>query len=180
MSVRIDLLALLHRERKRKRRKFLYIVCGVGGIILLLFSLTMEKIYRIHTLKKEIARIDEEAEQLQVVLQKIEELKEEEAKIKKRLAVIEELVKGKFLWTKIMDEISAALPYGAWLSRITCEKEEELNIEGVAFTNFSIATFAEALERNNEFTEVRIKTVEETKIEEETLKRFLIGCKIRR
>lgn len=79
--------------------------------------------------------------------------------IRERISLIERLDGDRFVWPHLMDQISEALPTGAWITSM--EKRGALpdlsvELQAVAATPMTITEFARALEASRHIARVRI------------------------
>lgn len=70
--------------------------------------------------------------------------------ISTRISTIEELDATRYRWPHILDEVAAALPEGAWITRIADAVSDgpgvRFQVEGQALDNFALTRFWNALE----------------------------------
>ncbi len=81
--------------------------------------------------------------------ERIEELRARRDSINSRIAVIQDIDQGRYIWAHVMDEVSRALPDYTWLigiSGTSPEPEPGIRIEGRAGTPFAVALFVSNLE----------------------------------
>jgi len=79
--------------------------------------------------------------------------------INDRIAVIQEIDQGRYIWAHVMDEIARALPDYTWVEGITASSPEPnpgIEIEGYAGTPFAVALFMEQLEASPFFEDVQL------------------------
>ncbi len=69
--------------------------------------------------------------------------------IAERVAVIQEIDQGRYVWPHLMDEVARAMPEYAWLTRLfqlSTEDAPVFQIEGLAGTYFALTSLMENLE----------------------------------
>jgi len=79
--------------------------------------------------------------------------------INDRIAVIQEIDQGRYIWAHVLDEVARALPDYTWIESITASSPEPnptVEVEGFAGTPFAFALFMDQLEASPFFEEVRL------------------------
>jgi type IV pilus assembly protein PilN len=112
---------------------------------------------------------------------KINEVKKYEQynkKIEQKSAIIETLRKRQSVPVKILNDISMTLPNGVWLSALIY-KDEGVDLEGYAFTNFNIVNYVENLKKLDNLTDVYLVESRESEIEQKKAYKFKIIFKVR-
>lgn len=79
--------------------------------------------------------------------------------INDRIAIIQEIDQGRYIWAHVLDEIARALPDYTWLAGITASSPEPnptVEIEGNAGNQFSVSLFLQQLEASPFFEQVEL------------------------
>lgn len=79
--------------------------------------------------------------------------------IRERISLIERLDGDRFVWPHLLDQISAALPTGAWINSIERQStlpDLRLQLQAVAATPMTVTEFVRALEASRYIERVRI------------------------
>jgi len=162
----INLLPPEIREARKKRQQVIFIVSLVllYGMILssVWFYLNMKKL----SLQRDIKKIDEEIAALQPTLDRIKQIEAENAEINRRLSVIQSLIKGRFKWVKILEEVSKTMTDEVWLSSLSPQGENSLSLSCSGFSNYSVADFIVALMDNPFFSNITLGAVSSSGREE--------------
>ncbi len=134
------------------------IAAGVIVVLLIVGSLfwlgRQEK--RIKTLR-DTNRV--ELNQLNQTIVKINQLKEQTKEVKYRMEVILKVDRNRFLWPRILDEISGALPRYTWLETVSETSpfpQLLIRLEGTTMTNLSLSRFLRNLEFASLLTDVKL------------------------
>ena len=101
----------------------------------------------------------EQAARFAQLIQRTEELTARRDSILQRIAVIQEIDQGRFMWPHIMDEMARALPEYTWLTGVTESAPApfiQLMVDGAAGDNTGITMFMDRLEASPFFRNVRI------------------------
>jgi Tfp pilus assembly protein PilN len=143
-------------EKRKKRQQYLLIVslsCVYGMILAtIFFYLNMQK----QRLKAEIEDLKREIAVLAPTIEKIKKIEAENAKIKKRLSIINNLIKGRFRWVKVMDKLSDTLTPDVWLNNFSPVKPDGIRISCQAFSNYAVANFMISLMDSPFFSNVEL------------------------
>jgi len=133
---------------------------NIGTIIflLLLVSLAGYYFYQHWGIQKEkqlIAQAQQEKNQLQYVVAKLEEVKLQKAELEMKINLIRQLKNYQDIAVKIMDEINRRIPDYVWLKESSYDGQT-LKIKGEAVSNNLIADFITNLERSDTFGQVNL------------------------
>ena len=165
--IKINLLPTKRKVRKKPKPIPMFIVIGV---VLLALSLVAGFFTRFYMGSK-IASLEEKKKQNEKKLaelnEKIKEVKDFEAINKtfiERKNVIESLRKNQSLPVRILDEISARLTEGVWLTAMSIGGSA-INIEGVGFSNPEIVAFVQNLKNSPLLSEVYLHETRQSAIE---------------
>lgn len=86
----------------------------------------------------------------------VEDYEKRNADFQKRKEIIEQLGKNKSLPVKILDEISALLPPGVWLTSLDVTGGN-INLSCTAFTNTDVVNYVDKLKNSKLFTDVYLQ-----------------------
>jgi len=139
------------RERKKT---------SLGTIIflILLVSLAGYYFYQTWEMQKEkqlIEQAQQEKNQLQYVVAKLEEVKNQKAQLELKINLIRQLKSNQDIAVRIMDEINRRLPDYVWLKEASYDGQT-LKLKGNAISNNLIADFITNLERSEIFGQVNL------------------------
>jgi Tfp pilus assembly protein PilN len=133
---------------------------SIGTIIflLLLVSLAGYYFYQHWEMQKEkqlIAQAQQEKNQLQYVVAKLDEVKMQKANLEMKISLITQLKNNQDIAVKIMDEINRRIPDFVWLKEASFDGQT-LKIKGEAISNNLIADFITNLQRSETFGQVNL------------------------
>ena len=83
------------------------------------------------------------------LIQRNEHLTARRDSIAQKVAIIQEIDAGRYIWPHLLDEVARALPDYTWLTQllqVTVGETIEFQIHGKAGSNFALTTFMNALE----------------------------------
>ncbi len=123
-------------------------------------------------LRLEQARLDQ-------VLSRIETLKARNIEVRRRMELIVQLDRNRFLWPRILDEVSTALPRYTWLESIaelSPFPQLRLRIEGTTMDNLLLSQLLANLQRSELLTEVELVSSTEKLFGELETMYYIIEC----
>lgn len=109
-------------------------------------------------------------------------LLERQRVIRERVALIEQLDNDRFVWPRIMDEVSRALPELAWVTNIrqlSRNSDLRFQIQGVAGNPLVITDFVRNLEASAYLRDIRILGSQQQEIEEFSVQAFTLTARYR-
>ncbi len=131
----------------------------------------------------EVKRKEEKLEELKAAIVKLQpyliEIKAIDAEIqelRKRLDIITQLDKDRFIWAKLFDQTTNCLVQGVWLESLTNPSGKDLQIVGKAMDNFSIANYMLKLMESQVFTNVNIAHINNITIDKYPARSFQLSC----
>ena len=173
---------LLPREERAKRlplntQFMLGAVCGMVVLLAMAFGW--------YWLSGEVSHLETSIKQTQADLRRFDELakqvdrfRAEKKRLEDKIKVIETLVAAQGGPVQILDEVSKALPTEVWLTTLN-RTGKRLEISGVAFSNFNVATLMTNLGKaGNLLTNVDLVIAEKTMIEDIPMERFTITAEV--
>jgi len=167
---------------EKKKGQWRNVIIGlILGVIVLSFALWYAGIVMgVKQKEAKLEKITAKIAELQPYLAEIRRLESEIIEMKKRVDVIVQLDKGRFLWAHLLDEMAQSIPPGLWLEGYRNTSGDTLDLEGKAFDNFSIANFMNNLINSEFFTQIVLQQIESSNIREYPIKTFSIKCNFRR
>lgn len=157
-------------------------------LIMLAFPLALY-IYETQHIPELKSRIQQRQAEIQVLEQKnnnakgaVEEIvkfKEDKEKLQKQVDTLESLQKDRDREVKILDNIQKDIPEKVWLKRIEF-KDNELLINGMAYTDGDISSFIDSLGKIYTILSVSSAKSEDVVSDKGTFKSFEVACKIDR
>ncbi len=179
----IDLALSPVEERRAEEKKKIKIglepvvgVLSAAGLAAYIGLTYMGQVSRIKELNREIA---ETRGKIQALKQKVDELQQYEEKKKEveaKLAVIEEVAKGRFFQVRIMDELNRIIPDGVWITELSESgsgpDQVTITLKGGAVQPFDVTELMRSLEDSPIFSNVELVSVEQTHTETEVYTSF--------
>jgi Tfp pilus assembly protein PilN len=79
---------------------------------------------------------------------------------------------------KLLNDVSFNLPVNCWLTGVTEVSQNTFNIEGVAFSNYTVADMMTNLETSPTITRVDLKVAEKGKMKEREVMKFKLVANV--
>lgn len=121
---------------------------GLGGLLLLALLHPGAR-DRHGALEERIADAARDSMELAALISGAEQLRVDRDSVTARMQVIQELDRGRYAWSHILDEVAAAVPEFTWLLRIAqtgAGDELQVEIEGRTANTFALTRFMNRLE----------------------------------
>ncbi|MDA8085495.1 MAG: PilN domain-containing protein [Nitrospiraceae bacterium] len=176
--IRINLLA-----RKRKKPRPVPAFISAGGIVLALAVIVT--FYFNYFMKGKMASLarqksDNDAK-IALLKSKIEDVKNYERlnrEFTERKQIIEQLRQNQALPVKVLDEISARLTDGVWLTSLNLT-QDDIQMEGIGYTNDDVVAFVQSLKGSPLFTDVYLVGTSQTSDEGVDVYHFSLTMKVK-
>ena len=183
--IRINLIP----QDDRKTRRKISLPSVSGGAMLwtaivavvyvgTVFSISALQQRKLSDLENKIVEAKEESQRLAPQLAKIRKLTREREEVNKRLNIIATLDRDRYLRTEVMNDMAVALPRNMWITRLIEQGGTRVSMEGITFSNFTIADFMNNLEKSDKFDQVSLKVAEEGEIEGHRVVKFTLNSNL--
>jgi len=180
--IKINLLPPEERVRKREFKmpemSTVYLVAGVVLFFAAIITVAVLQEHKIKVLQKKIEIAREESRRLAPQLAKIKQITKERQEVNRRLDIIASLDRYRYFRVKLLNDISFKIPKNCWLTDITEVSQNTVNIEGIAFSNYTIADMMSNLEASPLFSSVDLNKAERGKIKEREVMKFSISANV--
>ncbi len=177
--IRINLLPV--KRKKKDVQAYTTLIQGavILGLTLLVVGIfTFYLIGRVSDLKEEEAAKTKRLSELQVLLKEVEHYEKDNAAYKQKTQVIEQLKKNQQAPLRLLDEVSALLPNGVWLTSLK-EQQGNVDISGFAFTNADIVSYVQNLKGSKYLEEVALIESRQAAVENVSLYSFKLILKLK-
>ncbi len=180
--IRINLLPPEERVKKRElhlpHMSTIYLVAGIVVFFGSVFSVSLIQSHKVRELEKKIATATEESKKLAPQLAKIKQITKEREEVDRRLALITSLDRNRYFRVKLLNDIGFQLPVNCWLTDITELSPNTFTIDGIAFSNYTIADMITNLESSPVFTQIDLKISEKGEIDEREVMKFTLNANV--
>lgn len=177
--IRINLLPSLERAKTHVQAPSLtslvpfIAICGVIGALAVVSTFQSLKLRNLRT---EIATLKAESAKLQPLIARIDQLTAERELTLRRLGVIEELDKERLARVRLTDELARRLPDHLWLTGFS-ERGGAISLNGVTFSNLSVAEFIRTLDRSVLYEGVDLVVAERGTIDDREVVNFSLSAR---
>ncbi|MGE5808516.1 MAG: PilN domain-containing protein [Nitrospirota bacterium] len=165
--IKINLLPAKKKPPKKVIDLQQQMLLGVLIIILLVMGMWFfwnRQANKIATLQKEKIAAEARVRDQENVLKEVKNVEEERKQYKEKIGIIQQLKKNQSGPVRLLDEISKALPPGVNVVSIT-ESNNNINIEGQAFTNNDVVRFVDNLKASSLLAGVTLLETSQAKLE---------------
>lgn len=180
--IRINLLP--QEERVQKKKLALPGVAAVapfaivGLFLAAVVGITVMERSKITSLKRDIARAEEEARRLKPQIDKVNELTRKREELNTRLQIIQDLDKGRFHTVRVLDGVASDVPGYLWLTAMRDQGGSKLTLEGVTFSNLVVADLMMRLDRSELFDNVDLVVTQKGSIDNRPVTKFTVTAGI--
>ncbi len=149
------------------------VLCAAIGVLALISILQSVRLRSVHS---QITALETEARQLAPLIQRIDQLTRERELARKRLTVIEKLDQERLVRVRLVDELSRRLPDYVWFTGFN-EKSGEITLNGVTFSNLTVAELIRSLERSVLYEQVDLTISQRGQIEGHDVVNFTLTAR---
>ncbi len=180
--IRINLLPAEDRaKRKELHLPEMSTVYVVAAIVVFVASIAISgtiQRHRVRSLEKKIEVAKEESRKLAPQLAKIKQITKEREEVNKRLSLITSLDRNRYYRVKFLNDISYKLPVNCWLTDINELSPNNFMIDGITFSNFTVADMISNLEDSPLVTSVDLKIAERGQIKKREVMKFSLSANV--
>ncbi len=176
---------LLPQEERIKKREFklpemstVYLVAGVVLFFGAIITTAVLQQHKINVLEHKIEVAKEESKKLAPQLAKIKQITKERQEVNRRLDIIASLDRYRYFRVKLLNDISFMIPSNCWLTDITEISQNQVNIDGIAFSNYTIADMMSNLETSPLVSSVDLRVAERGRIKERDVMKFSLSANV--
>ena len=176
--IKINLLPV-----KRKRKQKIISALFFSGVfisilaILVLGYLSFYYINKVSELKAQKAEKESKITELKVKLKEVENYEKDNKAYEEKKNIIELLKRKQTAPLRLLNEVSAMLPKGVWLTSLE-ETGGAVNLEGYAFTNSDLVGYVNNLKGSQYLTDVALLESRQTTIENVTVYQFKMTFRV--
>jgi type IV pilus assembly protein PilN len=179
---------LLPREEKAKRKSAAPIDLKVGDMVmpvviigaagLVIAGSMMSQRARQSGLEKSIQQVDAESRALAPQIARVNQLAQERAELDLRMGIITKLEKGRTQSVRLMDELARCVPDHLWLTGVSQDAGNHLQLEGVTYSNLVVSDFMSRIERSPMFSNVELAVAERGQVTDKSVVKFQVSCTV--
>jgi type IV pilus assembly protein PilN len=180
---------LLPREEKAKRKSasapidlkigdMVLPAIVLGAAALVITGSTMSQRARQAGLEKSIQQVDAESRALAPQIARVNQLAQERAELDLRMGIISKLEKGRTQSVRLMDELARCVPDHLWLTGVSQDAGNHLQLEGVTYSNLVVSDFMSRIERSPMFSNVELAVAERGQVTDKSVVKFQVSCTV--
>jgi type IV pilus assembly protein PilN len=180
---------LLPREEKAKRKSaaapvdlkigdMVLPAVIMGAAALIIIGSTMSQRARQAGLEKSIQQVDSESRALAPQIARVNQLAQERAELDLRMGIISKLEKGRTQSVRLMDELARCVPDHLWLTGVSQDAGNHLQLEGVTYSNLVVSDFMSRIERSPMFSNVELAVAERGQVTDKSVVKFSVSCTV--
>src|SRR2546422_724792 len=125
---------------------------AIAGTMAYWWALSLEE----RNLTRAIAEGQRELAQLKVRIGQVNQIKAQAEELRKRLAVLEEIMKGQGRPIALVDTFASVIPKDLWITGFETREDFRLKVSGSAFSTTAVSDFMQNLRSSGKFQEVDI------------------------
>lgn len=167
--IKINLLPTKKKPPKKVTELQQQLILGtliLGVLVVGMTSYWKSLSAKIDSLQKTKVAAEEKITEQKKMLDDVKSVEDERTKVNEKIAIIEQLKKNQGYLVHLLDEISKALPPGVNIANLTDKSGqggiEQINMDGVAFTNNDIVRFIDNLKASPYCSDVTLQETSET------------------
>ena len=129
-------------------------------------------------LDKSIQQVDSESRALAPQIARVNQLAQERAELDLRMGIITKLEKGRTQSVRLMDELARCVPDHLWLTGVSQDAGNHLQLEGVTYSNLVVSDFMSRLERSSMFSNVELAVAERGVVTDKNVVKWQLSCTV--
>lgn len=180
---------LLPREEKAKRKSasapvdlkigdMVLPAVVLGAAALVIAGSTMSQRTRQASLERSIQQVEAESRALAPQIARVNQLAQERAELDLRMGIISKLEKGRTQSVRLMDELARCVPDHLWLTGVSQDAGNHLQLEGVTYSNLVVSDFMSRIERSPMFSNVELAVAERGQVTDKSVVKFQVSCTV--
>jgi len=177
--IRINLLT--EKRKKKVPQLSTFFISGAAILVIMVLVLgafTFHLISKSSDMKNEEAAKEKRLSELKVLLKEVENYERDNESYKKKNMIIEQLKKNQDVPLRLLDEVSAYLPQGVWLSSLT-DKGGDVDVAGYSFTNSDLVGYIQNLKGSKYLADVALLESQQTTLGNVSLYKFKLTFKVK-
>lgn len=165
MAIRVNLVPAEILAKAAQKEQMIQVGIVATLVAMLIALVSLGHWYRLVRLESQLSDGQAKLKKLEVIVQKVEELERTAAAVRARLNVITDLLKGRPVYPRFMDDFARSVPGGVRIKSLTTTgggssaAPLKLTMEAEARSNEDIAGWIKTLEATGRFTKVELGPV---------------------
>jgi type IV pilus assembly protein PilN len=180
--IRINLLPAEDRAKKKElhlpEMSTVYLAAAVIIFVAAIAVTGTIQRHKVRSLEKKIEVAKEESRKLAPQLAKIKQITKEREEVNRRLNLITSLDRHRYYRVKLLNDISYKLPVNCWLTEIKENSPNNFSIDGITFSNFTVADMMSNLENSTLVSSVDLNVAERGQIKKREVMKFSLSANV--
>jgi type IV pilus assembly protein PilN len=172
--IKINLIPVEERKQVEGLGQFIFGLFIILLVIGAMIAVVIVQNQKISSIREETARINKRIKELDVIRKKVEKFKVQNKRLEERIKVIAQLEKNRVGPLYVMDALSSKIPERAWINGFST-RGSTASITGIASSEFVISEFIRSLESSPHFRYVNLSKIRNTKVSGKVFKTFGLG-----
>ncbi len=152
------------------------LLLGIGVTVVV--ASVVQQQAQVRSLEHDLRAVESEISRLAPEVALVERLGKERAELDLRLSVIDRLSEKRFDAVRLVDELDRAVPDYLWITAAVQTGPDQMNVEGVTFSNLIIADYMTRLDRSPYFANVDLGVAERGSIDERDVVKFKLSMNL--
>ncbi len=172
----INLMPPVLLAKKKIQWRNILVIISLSAFVVLIGFFWSNQLLEVKKKEEKVENLKAEITKLRPYMQEIKDLELEIDALKKRLSIITQLDKDRFIWAKLLDQTADCLGQGVWLESLSNTISKDVQITGKAVDNFSVANYMLKLMESQSFTNVTLANINNTTIGKYPIRSFSLSC----
>jgi type IV pilus assembly protein PilN len=148
----------------------------LGAAVVVIAGAALSQRSRGQALDHSIQQVDAESRALAPQIARVNQLAQERAELDLRMGIITKLERGRTEGVRLMDELARCVPDHLWLTGVSQDGSNHLQVEGVTYSNLVVSDFMSRLERADLFSNVELSFAERGVVNDKRIVKFQVSC----
>ena len=148
----------------------------LGAAVVVIAGAALSQRSRAASLDRSIRQVDAESRALAPQIARVNQLAKERAELDLRMGIITKLETGRTEGVRLMDELARCVPDHLWLTGVSQDGSNRLQVEGVTYSNLVVSDFMSRVERSDLFSNVELSFAERGSVNDKNVVKFQISC----
>jgi len=155
--IRINLLPVrVSKKKEAGKHQLIFFALAVVFALICNFWWSHSRAAEVGAREEKVKRTRTEIAQLEKIIGEVKDIKEQQAAVKDKLAVLEKLKSGRQGPVRMLDELSGLIPKRLWLRKLD-EKAGAVTLDGSAGSIDDVSAFLAGLKKSPYFSNPELK-----------------------
>jgi type IV pilus assembly protein PilN len=150
----------------------------LGAAVVVIAGAALSQRSRGQALDRSIQQVDRESRALAPQIARVNQLAQERAELDLRMGIITKLERGRTEGVRLMDELARCVPDHLWLTGVSQDGSDHLQVEGVTYSNLVVSDFMSRIERADLFSNVELSFAERGVVNDKNVVKFQVSCTV--